>query len=206
MPKISQYPAQTGASVANGDLFPIVDVGSPNVTEYITADELAQIPQLTSRYKPISGEQIWIDANAMTIYTGSPTKAASSAALGWLLDASTDEGVEGSFMAPPSWTTFDVDCYWYNAGAGSGDVRFNFYRFRYKSATTTLSLGQLTSVTATAGTQNNTVVTRLVSGVADVWSAPGNPWWCAVMRDADNVADTLGNDMCVTGLLLTRAS
>lgn len=50
MPKISQYPAQTGASVANGDLFPIVDVGSPNVSEYITADELAQIPQLSSRY------------------------------------------------------------------------------------------------------------------------------------------------------------
>jgi hypothetical protein len=50
MSKISQLPALTGANLANGDLFPVVDVGSPNQTEYITADELAQGSQFSSRF------------------------------------------------------------------------------------------------------------------------------------------------------------
>lgn len=49
--KVSALTALTGANVANGDELYIVDTGSPNVSKKITADELAQMPQLSSRYQ-----------------------------------------------------------------------------------------------------------------------------------------------------------
>lgn len=67
MPKISDpvYPSQTGAQVANGDLMYIVDVGTPNISEKITVNELAQAPQFSSRYAPLPG--------AWTAYTPTVT-------------------------------------------------------------------------------------------------------------------------------------
>jgi hypothetical protein len=46
--------ALTGANLANGDKLAVVDVGSPDVAKYITADELAQGSQFSSRYRPIA--------------------------------------------------------------------------------------------------------------------------------------------------------
>jgi hypothetical protein len=50
MSKVSQLTALTGANLANGDQFLVTDVGSPNVSKSITADELAQGSQFSSRY------------------------------------------------------------------------------------------------------------------------------------------------------------
>lgn len=48
--KVSALTALTGANLANGDQFLVTDVGSPNVSKSITADELAQGSQFLSRY------------------------------------------------------------------------------------------------------------------------------------------------------------
>jgi multidrug efflux pump subunit AcrA (membrane-fusion protein) len=42
--------ALTGANLANGDKLAVVDVGSPDVAKYITADQLAQGSQFSTRY------------------------------------------------------------------------------------------------------------------------------------------------------------
>jgi hypothetical protein len=46
--------ALTGANLANGDKLAVVDVGSPDVPKYITADELAQGSQFSSRYAAVT--------------------------------------------------------------------------------------------------------------------------------------------------------
>jgi len=48
--KVSALTALTGANLANGDQFLVTDVGTPNVSKSITADELAQGSQFSSRY------------------------------------------------------------------------------------------------------------------------------------------------------------
>lgn len=68
--KVSALTALTGANVANGDELYIVDTGSPNVSKKITADELAQMPQLSSRYAPLPG--------AWTSYTPTVTPGSGS--------------------------------------------------------------------------------------------------------------------------------
>ena len=68
--KVSALTALTGANVANGDELYIVDTGSPNVSKKITADELAQMPQLSSRYAPVNG--------AWTAYTPTLTSGSGS--------------------------------------------------------------------------------------------------------------------------------
>jgi hypothetical protein len=48
--KVSALTALTGADLANGDQFLVTDVGSPNVSKSITADEWAQASQFSGRY------------------------------------------------------------------------------------------------------------------------------------------------------------
>lgn len=212
MPKISQFPAQTGASVANGDLFPIVDVGSPNVSEYITADELAQAPQFSSRYKPLASDTIWIPAAQFTGVQNSPvmgTLGSASTATArtgvMLFDASLIESVSSTLMCPPGWSTADVYLWWSNAGAGSGDVFWILaHRTFLDTNTTDNAATTLPGAAVTAPAQYVAKRTKLNSTPIATTSA--TMLRIIIQRKADEVGDTLGNDAGMFGVELVRAS
>jgi hypothetical protein len=208
MSKLSQLTALTGVNLANSDELYVVDVGSPNVSKKITANELAQGSQFSSRYQAIAGDSLWIPANAWGLWTGSPTLGNNGPGAwpGWKLDASTDEGIATTAWFPSSWTTFHMDVYWTNDGAGSGDVRFTSYRLRFGSGDSINNLGISAGSTHTADIEDDIVISRVITSASDAWSNPGDPWWLAILRDADNAADTLANDIAIIGVLLVRAS
>lgn len=59
--KVTELTTLAGSGVANNDLLLIVDRGTPDVSKAITADELAQAPQLTGRYGRLA------NANTFTV-------------------------------------------------------------------------------------------------------------------------------------------
>lgn len=203
--KVSALTALTGANVANGDELYIVDTGSPNVSKKITADELAQMPQLSSRYAPTSGATMWVNARDMASWTGTPAEAkhGPGAWNAWKLDASTDEGVTFMAYIPTWWTTFHMDVYWANDGAGAGDVRWAIYRQAVVAGDTINTVGSSTGITTTADIEDDLVVSRVLTGITNTG---GPAWWFGVARNGDDAADTLANDIGVLGVLLTRAS
>jgi hypothetical protein len=208
--KVSALTALTGANLANGDQFLVTDVGSPNVSKSITADELAQGSQFSSRYVPRSGDTLWIPAAAWGPVAGSPTLGTPNALFlhsAWLLDASSDEELGTSTLFPTWWATFHIDLYFVNAGAGSGDIML------YSDATfagsgeslnaASVSFGGGTIGPITMGARSVVVINRLASSVT---IQSGEMFAIRVSRFASNVGDTLGNDVGLVGMLLTRAS
>jgi hypothetical protein len=122
-----------------------------------------------------------------------------------LMDATNVERV-GSVIPeiPAHWTTYDVDLWWTNSGAGSGAV---VWRYDYLAVGDGVSLGTLTTLTpvvATAPAQNVLEVTRLATGLAV--PAAGKALSATVVRDASNASDTLTNDAGVYLLHLSKAS
>lgn len=200
--KVSALTALTGANVANGDELYIVDTGSPNVSKKITADELAQMPQLSSRYAPQANDRIFLSAGEFHTRTGSPSQLSIFNGTSWYLDASTDEAVSTNFITPSWWTTFDVVAYVANTTASSGDVRLGATVSFHAADATITSSEPSTYVTIAAGSTGVVKLGTLVTGVS-VASGMGV---ISVRRDADGVADTLANDIAFMGVLLTRAS
>lgn len=203
--KVSALTALTGANVANGDELYIVDTGSPNVSKKITADELAQMPQLSSRYMPKASDTMWIGAASWHLETGVTMADYAGRTPFVAYDASTTECATITAYLPSWWTTFDVDLYWTNSGGGSGDVRWLMTYGQMGDGdsedSTTFSLGSAQNVTAPS--QRVIKVTRVKSGQS---ITAGKPFGFALFREADNVGDTLANDAGMLGLLLTRAS
>lgn len=205
MPKISQYPSQSGASVANGDLIPIVDVGSPNVTERITVDELAQAPQFSSRYASVN-DMVWLDATNLDSNGG--------AAIGrfqyqsqMLFDQSSGEIAGWKMYLPSWWSTFHIDMWWtHNVSGGSGNVTWEFGYGRYAdgaplSATTSLFNA---SGTIAAPAQGVAKVTQLNSTA--ISRTAGTMMGGYIYRIANDAADTFNGDVGVLGLLFRRVS
>jgi hypothetical protein len=203
MSKISQLPALTGANLANGDLFPVVDVGSPNQTEYITADELAQGSQFSSRFVPKSGDTLFVPASAMTTGQSSPSIKVSWGG-GWALDQSTNEYVACSVELPGWWNTYHVDMVWYNDGAGSGDVRLTYSSVTQADGNDR-SVGNLgfNSVDVTAAAQNIVEHSRIVTSST---FGLGNVIGILTGRAGNVAEDTLGNDIVFLGVRYVRAS
>lgn len=201
--KVSALTALTGANVANGDELLINDVGSPNVSKKITADELAQATQFSSRYAPKADDRIWLPVHAGP-FDGSPTLTIVGTTPVLRLDASTNEGLALSCSPPSWWSTYNVDIYWTNSGTGSGNVVW------YCSSTPSLTDGNTpanafffqTAATA-APAQNVVKVTRGISGAT---ATAGAPLSFIPVRFASNADDTLANDAGLYGLMLTRAS
>lgn len=171
----------------------------------ITRADLAQDSAFSSRYAPTTDATLWINARDMASWTGTPAEAKHGPAAwnAWKLDASTDEGITFMAYIPTWWTTFHMDVYWANDGAGAGDVRWTVYRDAIVAGDTINSVGASASSTATADIEDDLVVSRVLTSITNTG---GPAWWFAVMRDADNAADTLANDIGVLGVLLTRAS
>jgi hypothetical protein len=197
--------ALTGANLANGDKLAVVDVGSPDVPKYITADELAQGSQFSSRYAPkaTTFDRLWIPAAAMDVIDTAPTLSAGYLDVVWLLDASSDEGVGSNFVLPTEWATFHIDLYW-SAAATTGDV----YWVTYVSAKT---VGE-----STTGAYDTYLVAATVAANADRLSATrmktgqiataGAFFQIGVVRQGSSGADTMSGDARLHGVLLTRAS
>jgi hypothetical protein len=208
--KVSALTALTGANLANGDQFLVTDVGSPNVSKSITADELAQGSQFSGRYKPLASDRLWIPAGALVVIEGSPSYGilgspsfTSQKQDCVLLDASSVEVVAATTLVPPGWATFDLYYWWSNAGAGSGDVRWRIASMSFADAATTESGDIDNSYTVTAPAQ---YVAKRSTGATGVSVTAGNIRRVTVMRLANDAADTLGNDAGLIGLELVRAS
>jgi hypothetical protein len=207
--KVSALTALTGANLANGDQFLVTDVGSPNVSKSITADELAQGSQFSGRFVPMSAQQVTIGAAAMSAGLGSPSLVLSgdgSRWTGWLLDSASTESVVAHLDVPSTWATFDAFLYWINAGAGSGDVSFSAIFDRAGNGDTLSTgrgaAGQLTS-TVTAAAQDVMTVTQIFTGQAVNTTKLIN---MRLHRNGGDAADTLANDIQVFALVLVRAS
>lgn len=203
--KVSALTALTGANVDNGDELYIVDTGSPNVSKKITADELAQMPQLSSRYKPIANDSVLIPASAFVSALGSPsltTFDASQYWTGWRLDQSSNEGVGGIVGVPPWWSTFHIDVHTVNDGAGAGDVVLSMRRV-FAGDTDSTSAATTTNITFTAAAENVVKTVRMVTSASNT---TGKPLYLAVLRTANSASDTLGNDIAVTAIELVFAS
>jgi hypothetical protein len=197
--------ALTGANLANGDKLAVVDVGSPDVPKYITADELAQGSQFSSRFVPKADDTILVNAGAMGTNTAATLTiaTASYSYTAWLLDSASLEIVSGMVTLPSWWSTYHVDLMYSNAGAGSGNIRIGMQR---------LNIADGNSVNAESGTSlaTYTVPSRDVFEVQRTFtsaSAATSPHVLFnVFRDGSAVEDTLGNDIAVWGVLFTRAS
>jgi hypothetical protein len=208
--KVSALTALTGANLANGDELYVVDVGSPNVSKKITADELAQGSQFSSRFVPKSGETLWIGAAGMGATFGTPSltwdgPTGWNISPLWLLDAANIELVGLTVFLPSYWGTYDVDLYWCNVDSTSGNVRWLLRYCNFGDGDQHDSLaGSFENIVAAPSTDGVVKVSRL--NATAISRSTAEATGLAVGRLGNDAADTLANDCAVLGLLLTRAS
>jgi hypothetical protein len=209
--KVSALTALTGADLANGDQFLVTDVGSPNVSKSITADQLAQGSQFTSRYKSLTSERIFVPAGLALAVSGSPTMGTLGAASTFfyqspvlLFDASADEFANIWCGLPAGWTTYDIYMYWSNAGAGSGDIRWygNWGSFGDGDNSDTTINGDVVIVAAPA----QYVIKRTKLNTTAIATNSDGLGRLAILREGSHVTDTLGNDAGIIGFEWVRAS
>lgn len=208
--KITELNTLTGAGVANGDLLPIVDIGTPNETKAITADQLAQMPQLSSRYVSLASARFSLTANQFFPVQNSPamgtlgnaTSGANRTAA-MLFDASAFETVSATIIMPIGWATFSTHLWWANAGAGAGDVTWVHYNDQFSDTDTTDAAPAGTFVTSTAGLQY-VLVRSSFSGTTS--ATAGQLVRLNIARSATSGSDTLANDAGLVAVELVRAS
>lgn len=146
---------------------------------------------------------VTINAAAMINDGGSPSLQGFGQGVAWLLDSASDETVKLSAASPRDWATADIILWWVNAGAGSGDVRWQIKHQARSDGEATTSGVTTTDITITAGSQNNYKKSTVVSGASLTDAKLVN---VTVMRNADDAADTLGNDVGLVAVELRRAS
>jgi hypothetical protein len=180
------------------------------VSKSITADELAQGSQFTSRYVAKTDEEYrWVPAGAFVAGIGAPSVAnifIDNFGIGfcWNLDSAGTESISSSVMLPDYWSTFHADLYWVNATTNAGNVHVALYR-DFASDGDTVDQGVSgSSLTFAAPT---TVSQIKVSRVATSQSVTtGKPLFLSLIRFGADAADTLANDIGIHGVLFTRAS
>ena len=212
--KVSALTALTGANLANGDQFLVTDVGSPNVSKSITADQLAQGSQFSSRYvrKASDDDYRWIDAGCFQANLGSPTRSAIMGSnyvdAAWLLDSASTEVVTTSIFVPPWWQTMTVTQYWCNTGTSAGNVKIGTVaRFAgsgdIPDSASYATPADPTTVVAASTTKGAIVATTFSWSLTNVNT---KPMWINVYRNGGDAADTLAADIGFYGMLLTRTS
>lgn len=179
-----------------------------------TARASADTAEVTARNAAIaaaSATKLFIPPNNFRAAAGSPAQSverASGGAIGgvpaWVFDAASDESIASSAFITLPWTTVDIAYIWGNTAATSGDVVWG-----------STSLGAIEDGDSIVGATNSTVTvaaynvtgkvkfTTVATGIA---CAQNQLFQIGVLRDADNVADTLANDAALYGVLLTKAS
>jgi hypothetical protein len=130
--KVSALTALTGANLANGDQFLVTDVGSPNVSKSITADELAQGSQFTSRYVSQANE-IRVGLASYFVWNNS-TGAVSAPSLalggggvlpGFVKTTPTGQTISmwiNDVLIPSTWSTCNIHLIYTFDATDAGDV------------------------------------------------------------------------------------
>jgi hypothetical protein len=188
----------------------VTDVGSPNVSKSITADELAQGSQFSGRYKPLASDSIFIPATQFFGSVGSPTlltvgnaSTGANRVVAWLFDAASNETISTTTIIPPGWASLSVHLWWSNAGAGAGDVVWYFYHDLFADGDDT-DTNTLVTASAVAAPLQYVAKRQAFSGTVSVTA--GQLLKTAIFRFASDATDTLANDAAVIGLELVRAS
>jgi hypothetical protein len=206
--------ALTGANLANGDKLAVVDVGSPDVAKYITADELAQGSQFSSRYAPKAVEKVFLEASRGVAVYATPTlskvegSSIESAVQAFLFTHDQEDADAWTWKAPPLWATYDIYIWWTNPGAGSGDVAWyatthDWGNGESTNADTNVPGGYNAPWTAPAQyvTQrkklNSSAITCTAGDLQKLWLFRNGP---------GALTDTLGNDAAVFGVEFVRVS
>lgn len=153
---------------------------------------------------------IWLGGQDLYPVTGSPSVlpglggSISNHRLSaiWGLADSTTEGLGANLVIPSHWSTFALTLVVVH-GSGSGNVA---YRCRYAlvtlgSTVNTAVAGGL--VTVANGTQYDTGIVSLLSGVS---CTPGQILDFRVQREGADAADTFSGDHGVMGVIVSRAS
>lgn len=151
-------------------------------------------------------DRLWLPASRFTIQGGAPTlvgSGGSGAVQGWLLDAASTEHVVTQEFFPEGWTTFDVDIYWLNEGAGTGNVQWRVDILSQAVGSATTSSVTTTSVTQAAGAQDVMTKHTHVTGLA---ASATPPHRISALRMGADAADTLANDVLFIGIMLRKAS
>jgi hypothetical protein len=199
--------ALTGANLANGDKLAVVDVGSPDVAKYITADELAQGSQFTSRYVAKSGDEIWIEGSR---FVGRASAASTETTIndtpGHSFSSSLTNIAGWSIRIPSWWSTFHVDMFWTNNGSGeTGNVRWLIGYGAFSDGE--LVDGTAAYLSAPANYAAPTYQLLKVQRMATSISRPAEDLVAgSILRDGADGGDTLNAAAVVFGLLFTRAS
>jgi hypothetical protein len=203
--KVSALTALTGADLANGDQFLVTDVGSPNVSKSITADELAQGSQFSGRFVPKSGDVLQIPARMFDVASNAPSYGLiNGLQMGWSFDQTDLESIAGSAPVPAWWSTFDVYFYWCNMGAGAGAVRWYVVQESRGDGELINDAAGVIATTATAGAQH--VVERSKINATPLTRSANELLAFRIYRDIGDVNDTLGNDAALLAVELVRAS
>ena len=204
--KVSALTALTGANLANGDQFLVTDVGSPNVSKSITADELAQGSQFSSRFARAAHAVVWLSATTAYVNSGSPTLGrVNSRTPGYLLDPSSNEGISWAWAVPTDWATMAIELWWSNAGAGSGDVVYSVEGTEDGDGDTPTDAAGLstTNLAVTAPAQDVLKKTVMKASYTLAGDYMGQ---LRLARIANSASDTLANDSIVVGVMLRRLS
>ncbi len=207
--KVSALTALTGANLANGDQFLVTDVGSPNVSKSITADELAQGSQFSSRFVAKADEdEQWVAANLLDISFGSPTLDSPGSNIQlpvWLLDAAGNEAIGSSFYVPQHWASFHVDLWWNNQASSSGDVSWYLRTVALADGgSTETGFASVDVIAAAPTTQYQTEVTRMTSTAIN--RTANSVVMFHIYRAGFLAEDTLANDAGIVGLMFVKAS
>lgn len=206
--KISELSALSGSNLANGDLFPVVDVSdttmSPDGTNfYITADELAQGSQFSSRYAKAANAVVWLPAQSAVPSVGSPSLGRVNGRTPcYLMDQSTNEQINWAWAVPTDWVTMSVELWWSNAGAGSGNVVYELRGSEDGDAETPTDVAGLAAGAAlTAPAQDVIKKSVLVASYTLGGDYMGH---LRINRLAADAGDTLANDAAYIGIMLRR--
>jgi hypothetical protein len=162
----------------------------------ITAASLLQLEQ-------------FINASDLTLYSGAPALAVTGSSVaksvaGWQLDAAAQESVGTIWKVPIGWKTLHLDVLWYNPGAGAGNVVFREDSAVFaEGASLDINAAGANTAAIAAPAQWVTKTTRLVS---DLPVTEANFLRLQVTRVAADAGDTLGNDIGILGLKLTKVT
>jgi hypothetical protein len=205
--KVSALTALTGANLANGDQFLVTDVGSPNVSKSITADELAQGSQFSSRYVARSAmDRLWMSPGEFGIADGTPSLQRWYSMNGaWVLSASAVDGLIGSVYLPEHWTTFHVDAwYTHNVSGGTGDVYLECATY-HRGVGDTIGgpPDGFTNIVDAVGGQYVIKEARVRTSKTNV---PGDACLVNFSRRGDEATDTFTSTIAFLGLMFTKAS
>lgn len=152
-------------------------------------------------------ESLMLVPSDFEVQGGSPVisgSAGSGAVPGWLLDAAADEGVTHVRLFPSNWSSFNIDVFYGNVGAGAGDIRLRVIAAAYDIAASTFTV--LSDVSRTITVAADGILSRYVDFVTNVPIFDvTKPIRLHIMRDADHAADTLANDAEFLGMLVKKA-